>query len=73
MMAGTFINNQVTWPFTLLSGRSLKIRGLFSFCEYNNNVSSMTGLFTGLTLNNITGVFCCYLTSLTSNESYTVS
>ena len=72
MMAGTFINNQISqWPFASLSGRNLKIRGLFSFCEYAN-VSSMSGLFTGLKLTNITGAFCCYITTLTQYDSYSI-
>jgi hypothetical protein len=68
MLAGTYINNNINWPFTKLR-KSLNIRGLFSSCKYEDNVT-MASLFNGLALTNISGVFCTYILTL-NNNNYT--
>lgn len=69
MLSGIKISKTVSWPFSSLSGRSLNIRGLFACCEYPSGISiTMSSIFNGLKLSNISGVFCSYLLTLDNTD-----
>lgn len=72
LMSGTFINTTINWPFTKLTRNTLDIRGLFAACTYSNDVST-SSIFNGLRLNNISGVFCTYLLTLTQPSYNNIS
>ena len=68
LMSGTFINNTINWPFVNLTRNKLNIRGLFAACKYSNNIT-ISSIFNGLKLSNVSGVFCTYLLTLTDPPS----
>ena len=55
-----FDNEQLRFTFlnALQNNPALDIRGIFSMCKYANRENTITGIFNGLKLSNISGAFC---------------